>query len=47
MIISSPSFNRPIIPPSAASGPTWPIQNPLVPPENLPSVIKATDSPNP
>ena len=32
-------------PPSAASGPTWPIQKPLVPPENLPSVTNATLSP--
>ena len=47
IIIASPSFTTAIIPPTAASGPTWPIQKPLVPPENRPSVIKATVSPNP
>ena len=34
-------------PPSAASGPTWPIQKPRVPPEKRPSVISATFSPMP
>ena len=43
----SPFFNNAIGPPTKASGPTWPIQKPLVPPENLPSVIRATVSPFP
>ena len=34
-------------PPLAASGETWPMQGPFVPPENLPSVIRATDSAKP
>lgn len=45
--IISPSLTRPIFPPSAASGDTWPIAAPLVAPENLPSVISATLSPRP
>ena len=43
----SPFFNNPIGPPTDASGPTCPIQKPLVAPENLPSVIRATYSPIP
>ena len=43
----SPSFRRPIGPPTAASGPTWPMQKPRVAPENRPSVIRATLSPMP
>ena len=38
-------LNRAIGPPTAASGPTWPTQNPRVAPENRPSVIRATLSP--
>ena len=34
-------------PPTAASGETWPTQNPLVPPEKRPSVSRATFSPMP
>src|SRR4030042_6876659 len=45
--IMSPFLNNPIGPPTAASGLIWPIQAPLVPPLNLPSVISATDSPSP
>jgi len=41
----SPFLSKAIGPPTDASGPTWPIQNPLVAPENLPSVISATFSP--
>jgi hypothetical protein len=37
----SPSSTRPIAPPSAASGETWPIDRPDVPPEKRPSVISA------
>ncbi len=40
----SPSFRRPIGPPTAASGPTWPMQRPRVPPEKRPSVMSATFS---
>ena len=40
----SPFFNKPIGPPTDASGPMCPIQKPLVAPENLPSVISATFS---
>ncbi len=38
----SPSFTNAIGPPAAASGATCPIHGPLVPPENRPSVIRAT-----
>ena len=38
--IRSPSSIRPIAPPSAASGETWPMERPEVPPENRPSVIE-------
>ena len=37
----SPSLSRPIGPPTAASGLTWPMQAPAVPPEKRPSVIRA------
>jgi hypothetical protein len=47
MVIMSPSFNRPMVPPVAASGLMWPTQKPRVPPENRPSVISATFSPMP
>ena len=43
--ISSPSATNAIGPPSAASGATWPIIRPCVPPENRPSVSSATCSP--
>ena len=42
-----PEAKLAIGPPTAASGPTWPTQKPLVAPENLPSVINATFSPFP
>ena len=45
--MTSPSSIKAIFPPSAASGVIWPTTKPCVPPENLPSVIKATLSPNP
>src|SRR5919107_3351128 len=45
--ISSYSFTRAIGPPTIASGATWPIINPLVAPENLPSVTIDTFSPRP
>ena len=42
--IISPFSRYAIGPPETASGDTWPIAGPpLSPPENLPSVIKATD----
>ena len=34
-------------PPTAASGETWPMDAPLEAPENLPSVISATEDPSP
>ena len=37
----------PIGPPTAASGPTWPMQKPRVAPEKRPSVMSATLSPMP
>ena len=43
----SPFFTRAIGPPTAASGPTWPMQKPRVAPEKRPSVISATLSPMP
>ena len=45
--ISSPSSTSPIGPPRAASGATWPIIRPWVPPEKRPSVSSATDPPRP
>ena len=38
----SPSATSPIGPPTAASGATWPMQGPRVPPENRPSVTSTT-----
>jgi len=43
----SPSCTRPIRPPSAASGETWPIERPEEPPEKRPSVISAQALPRP
>ena len=40
--IISPLRKSPIGPPTEASGPTCPMQKPLVAPENLPSVMRAT-----
>ena len=45
--IVSPSWTIAMGPPSAASGEMWPMQGPRVPPENLPSVRRTTDSPRP
>ena len=45
--ISSPSFIRAIDPPADASGETWPMDNPEVPPEKRPSVIRAHLAPSP
>ncbi|MNR29633.1 hypothetical protein D3C85_1470310 [compost metagenome] len=45
--IKSPSFTKAIVPPTKASGVMCPTTKPCVPPENLPSVIKATEFPNP
>src|SRR5256712_9599972 len=36
-----------MVPPTAASGATWPTTSPYVPPENRPSVIRPTASPSP
>ncbi len=47
MTIVSPSWTAAIGPPRAASGATWPIISPCVPPENRPSVMSATESPRP
>src|SRR6266446_1545970 len=44
IVTLSRSRNSAIGPPTAASGPTWPMQNPCVAPENLPSVKSATRS---
>ena len=43
--IISPSFTKPIAPPAAASGETWPIERPEVPPLKRPSVISAHSLP--
>jgi hypothetical protein len=43
--IMSPSATRAMAPPAAASGETWPIDRPEVPPENRPSVIRAHSLP--
>jgi len=43
--ISSPSSMNAIGPPSAASGPTWPMTSPTDPPEKRASVIRATTMP--
>ena len=47
MVIVSPFLSMAIGPASAASGVTCPMQGPLVAPENLPSVMRATDSVKP
>ena len=47
MTTASPSSTIAIGPPSAASGATWPIIRPCVPPEKRPSVSSATESPRP
>ena len=47
ILMVSPVFNNPIVPPSCASGVMCPTTKPWVPPENRPSVIKATDFPKP
>ena len=44
ILILSPSSIRAIGPPAIASGEICPTHGPRVPPENLPSVIKATES---
>ena len=46
-VMLSPSSIRPMVPPTAASGATWPTTNPKEPPEKRPSVIKATESSRP
>ena len=43
----SPSATKAMGPPSTASGATWPMQNPWVPPENRPSVSRAQSPPRP
>jgi len=43
----SPSSTSAIGPPTAASGETCPMDAPRLAPENLPSVIRATDDPSP
>ena len=47
MRMRSPASMRPMAPPSAASGETWPIDSPEVPPEKRPSVISAHAFPSP
>jgi hypothetical protein len=49
MLIStrSPSSASAIAPPAAASGATWQIDSPDVPPENRPSVMSAQARPRP
>ena len=42
MAMASPSCTRPMGPPEAASGLTWPMDAPRLAPENRPSVIRAT-----
>src|SRR5262249_38893153 len=44
MRMTSPSCTRPIGPPSAASGQTWPTMKPCVAPLKRPSVTSATSS---
>ena len=46
-LIMSPSLHIDIGPLSKLSGATWPIHKPVVPPENLPSVIYKTSLPSP
>ncbi len=47
MAIVSPFWTSAIAPPDAASGETWPIDSPEVPPEKRPSVISAQALPSP
>ncbi len=47
MAIVSPFSTSAIAPPDAASGETWPIERPDVPPEKRPSVISAHALPSP
>src|SRR5699024_10667568 len=47
IVTISPSFRKAIGPPDCASGAICPTTKPCVPPENLPSVNKATFSPKP
>src|SRR5580765_2252382 len=47
IVMMSPSRSSAIGPPSAASGPTWPMQKPRVAPEKRPSVMSATLPPVP
>ena len=41
------AYTKSASPPTAASGPTWPMQKPRVAPEKRPSVMRATFSPMP
>ena len=45
--IGSPSSTSAIAPPDAASGETWPIESPEVPPLKRPSVSSAHSAPSP
>ena len=47
ILITSPSLMSAMGPPSWASGATWPMTKPWDPPLNLPSVMRATQSPSP
>jgi hypothetical protein len=47
MAMMSLSSTRAMSPPPAASGETWPMDSPLVPPENRPSVMSAHGRPSP
>ena len=47
ILILSPVFNNPIVPPDCASGVICPTTNPCVPPEKRPSVIKCYRFPKP
>ena len=47
IVIGSPSRTSAMVPPTAASGATWPTTRPYVPPEKRPSVIRPTWSPSP
>ena len=45
MSMTSPLRTRPMSPPAAASGETWPMLSPEVPPEKRPSVSRAHSLP--
>ncbi len=47
IVIRSPSSTSAMVPPAAASGETWPIDSPEVPPEKRPSVTSAHTLPRP